>query len=227
MHAYWPTRPQRGEPRSAPHTVRMDVNGNRPGFPRTFEHEDDLPRMPLPTVDESCENFLAWCAPLLTADELAVTRTAVEEALRPDSAGPGNSTPHWSATTQTTACKAGSTTFWPPVTWAAVTVSRSTRTSSSCSRIRTTTQLDRAAGSGRRRCSTASCCSTPNAFRRIVSTRHSHCRWSRTSSCSRRRAYPGLVQDTRPRAHTLTSGRVRPRRAISWCSSAETYSGWT
>jgi carnitine O-acetyltransferase len=52
---------------------------------RTFGGEDRLPRLPLPTLEESCETFLEWCAPLLTADELAETRRAVASFLPPDS----------------------------------------------------------------------------------------------------------------------------------------------
>lgn len=29
----------------------------------TFSHEDELPRVPLPTLEESADRFLAWCAP--------------------------------------------------------------------------------------------------------------------------------------------------------------------
>jgi carnitine O-acetyltransferase len=49
----------------------------------TFANEDSLPRVPLPTLDESCDRFLAWCAPLLTADELATTEAAVKEFRHP------------------------------------------------------------------------------------------------------------------------------------------------
>ncbi|GLZ35290.1 carnitine O-acetyltransferase [Lentzea sp. NBRC 105346] len=52
---------------------------------RTFGNEDRLPRVPLPTLEDSCERFLGWCAPLLTADELETTRSAVAEFLEPDS----------------------------------------------------------------------------------------------------------------------------------------------
>ncbi|WP_026909727.1 choline/carnitine O-acyltransferase [Patulibacter minatonensis] len=45
---------------------------------RTFGNEDLLPRVPLPTVRESCDRLLAWCAPLLTAEELAETTAAAE-----------------------------------------------------------------------------------------------------------------------------------------------------
>lgn len=45
--------------------------------PLTFGNEDALPRIPLPTVDRSCDLFLEWCAPLLTAEELAQTEKAV------------------------------------------------------------------------------------------------------------------------------------------------------
>lgn len=44
---------------------------------RTFGNEDHLPRVPLPTLDDTCDRFLEWCAPLLTADELATTEKTV------------------------------------------------------------------------------------------------------------------------------------------------------
>ncbi|GAU69487.1 acetyltransferase [Streptomyces sp. NBRC 110611] len=53
----------------------------------TFALEDSLPRVPLPALDDTCERFLAWCAPLLTSDELAATKAEVAAFLRPD--GPG------------------------------------------------------------------------------------------------------------------------------------------
>ncbi|MET7771102.1 choline/carnitine O-acyltransferase [Nocardia sp. NPDC005366] len=52
---------------------------------RTFAAEDHLPRVPLPTLEDSGERFLQWCAPLLTDDELATTRAAVDDLLRVDS----------------------------------------------------------------------------------------------------------------------------------------------
>ena len=51
--------------------------------PLTFGNEDRLPRLPLPTLEESCDRFLEWCGPLLTADERAATETAVASFLRP------------------------------------------------------------------------------------------------------------------------------------------------
>ncbi|MGW1814657.1 choline/carnitine O-acyltransferase [Streptomyces sp. NPDC002125] len=53
----------------------------------TFAREGSLPRVPLPPLEASCERFLAWCAPLLTAGELAATEAEVAAFLRPD--GPG------------------------------------------------------------------------------------------------------------------------------------------
>ncbi|MFD7228997.1 choline/carnitine O-acyltransferase [Streptomyces sp. NPDC059881] len=53
----------------------------------TFANEESLPRVPLPTLEASCERFLAWCAPLLGPDELAATEAEVAAFLRPD--GPG------------------------------------------------------------------------------------------------------------------------------------------
>lgn len=53
----------------------------------TFAREGSLPRVPLPTLEASCERFLAWCAPLLTAEEREATEAEVTAFLRPD--GPG------------------------------------------------------------------------------------------------------------------------------------------
>ncbi|MFI6865439.1 choline/carnitine O-acyltransferase [Nocardia sp. NPDC050406] len=52
---------------------------------RTFAHDDELPRVPLPTLEDSCTRFLHWCAPLLSSDDYAATAAAAELMLRPDS----------------------------------------------------------------------------------------------------------------------------------------------
>ncbi|MGH3156925.1 MAG: choline/carnitine O-acyltransferase, partial [Streptosporangiaceae bacterium] len=54
---------------------------------RTFGNEDRLPRVPLPALNDSCDRFISWCAPLLTAGQLAETETAVRAFAAPD--GPG------------------------------------------------------------------------------------------------------------------------------------------
>ncbi|WP_280460518.1 choline/carnitine O-acyltransferase [Nocardia carnea] len=54
---------------------------------RTFAAEDQLPRVPLPTLEDSCARFVQWCTPLLTAAELAATEDAVADLLRPGGAG--------------------------------------------------------------------------------------------------------------------------------------------
>ncbi|MFG2921020.1 choline/carnitine O-acyltransferase [Streptomyces sp. NPDC048305] len=51
------------------------------------DRESGLPRVPLPTLEASCERFLAWSAPLLTARERAETEAEVAAFLRPG--GPG------------------------------------------------------------------------------------------------------------------------------------------
>jgi carnitine O-acetyltransferase len=62
------------------------VNDNQPwSTTSTFANEDRLPRVPLHSLEHSCERFLEWCTPLLTSDELATTTAAVEEFLKPDS----------------------------------------------------------------------------------------------------------------------------------------------
>ena len=50
---------------------------------RTFGNEDRLPRVPVPTLQDSGRRFLEWCAPLLTPPELAETEAAVAEFLAP------------------------------------------------------------------------------------------------------------------------------------------------
>ncbi|QXQ15824.1 choline/carnitine O-acyltransferase [Skermania piniformis] len=52
---------------------------------RTFGNEDRLPRVPLPTLEQSCARVVEWCAPLLTAEQLADTEQAVSQFLAPDS----------------------------------------------------------------------------------------------------------------------------------------------
>ncbi len=68
-------------------TVNQELSVAQRLSARTFGNEDQLPRVPLPTLEESSERFLEWAAPLLTADELARTEAAVAAFRRPD--GPG------------------------------------------------------------------------------------------------------------------------------------------
>ncbi|HEY3753317.1 MAG TPA: choline/carnitine O-acyltransferase [Pseudonocardiaceae bacterium] len=52
---------------------------------RTFGNDESLPRVPLPTLEDSCRRFIEWCTPLLTPDELAATEVAVADFLAPGS----------------------------------------------------------------------------------------------------------------------------------------------
>ncbi|CAO5170670.1 Carnitine O-acetyltransferase [Frankia sp. AiPs1] len=54
----------------------------------TFAHDDQLPRVPLPSLADTCERFLAWSAPLLTEPERAATAAAVAAFQAPDGPGP-------------------------------------------------------------------------------------------------------------------------------------------
>ena len=47
----------------------------------TFAADDDLPKVPLPTLSASVDRFLEWCAPLLNPDEYARTESAARELL--------------------------------------------------------------------------------------------------------------------------------------------------
>lgn len=63
----------------------MTVNDTRQWSTNTFGNEQRLPRLPLPTLAQTCARFLEWSTPLLTPDELAATRAAVDEVLAVDS----------------------------------------------------------------------------------------------------------------------------------------------
>jgi carnitine O-acetyltransferase len=54
---------------------------------RTFGNEDRLPRVPLPSLNDTCDRFISWCAPLLTAEQLAATEKSVRAFTAPDSPG--------------------------------------------------------------------------------------------------------------------------------------------
>ncbi|WP_433337635.1 choline/carnitine O-acyltransferase [Spirillospora sp. CA-294931] len=63
------------------------MNSSHEPSPLTFGNEDRLPKVPLPSLEESCQRFLEWSAPLLTDAERAETEAAVDAFLRPG--GPG------------------------------------------------------------------------------------------------------------------------------------------
>ncbi|GAA2432161.1 choline/carnitine O-acyltransferase [Actinomadura vinacea] len=63
------------------------MNNDHEPSRRTFGNEDALPRIPLPALEDSCGKLLDWCTPLLTEEQLAETRAAVEAFQRPG--GPG------------------------------------------------------------------------------------------------------------------------------------------
>jgi carnitine O-acetyltransferase len=59
---------------------------------RTFGNEDRLPRLPMPALEDTCDRFISWCAPLLTAEDLAATEIAVRSFQAAD--GPGRRLNH-------------------------------------------------------------------------------------------------------------------------------------
>lgn len=50
----------------------------------TFAHQDQLPKLPIPELDKTCQKYLAALRPLQSTREHAETRHAVEEFLRTD-----------------------------------------------------------------------------------------------------------------------------------------------
>ncbi|PWW63543.1 choline/carnitine O-acyltransferase [Actinokineospora spheciospongiae] len=61
------------------------MNSSQQWSTRTFGNEDRLPRVPLPTLEDTCARFLTWCSPLLTPEQLATTEAAVTDYLAADS----------------------------------------------------------------------------------------------------------------------------------------------
>jgi carnitine O-acetyltransferase len=53
----------------------------------TVDDQRSLPRLPLPTLEDTRRRFIAWCEPLLNAEQLDETNTALERFMRKD--GPG------------------------------------------------------------------------------------------------------------------------------------------
>jgi carnitine O-acetyltransferase len=48
----------------------------------TYAHQDDLPKLPIPPLEASCEKYLTALKPLQSAREHAETRHAVQAFLR-------------------------------------------------------------------------------------------------------------------------------------------------
>jgi carnitine O-acetyltransferase len=63
----------------------MDGNEYPNIQPSTFGLEHSLPRVPIPDLAAAGAQFLEWSAPLLSSEQLAMTRGAVEEFLAADS----------------------------------------------------------------------------------------------------------------------------------------------
>lgn len=79
---------QQNQGPTAPATPLGEPPAGAPAQAPTFAREDVLPRVPLPTLEESCERFIDWCAPLLTAEQLAATRAEVAAFAAADGPGP-------------------------------------------------------------------------------------------------------------------------------------------
>jgi carnitine O-acetyltransferase len=54
---------------------------------QSFDDQSSLPRLPLPTLEETRRRFIEWCEPLLNATELEDTKAALERFVR--KGGPG------------------------------------------------------------------------------------------------------------------------------------------
>jgi len=60
----------------------MSDGDQRPNVAKAYaEHQAELPRLPIPSLESTCEKLLKWSAPLLTEDELEESKEAVDEFL--------------------------------------------------------------------------------------------------------------------------------------------------
>ncbi len=51
---------------------------------KTFDGQHFLPRLPVPTLNETCDRYIRWLEPLLSEDEWRRTKKVVNEFGRPD-----------------------------------------------------------------------------------------------------------------------------------------------
>lgn len=189
----------------------------------TFAQEDSLPRVPLPTPEESCERFLAWCTPLLTADERSATEAEVAAFLRPG--GPGRvlhaALEEYDATEGVHS--------WLDDFWPYRYLGRRDRIALNANffflfKDSGQAQVERAAGlvagalNYKRQLDQGL---IPPVVQRGVPQSMVQNKFLFSST-----RIPGAQQDT-VRAPTPRSGRARPVRGTSWCSSGAACSGWT
>ena len=52
--------------------------------PRTYELQDKLPKLPIPSLQESCKTFIESCKPLLNEEQMKETIKLTEEFLKDD-----------------------------------------------------------------------------------------------------------------------------------------------
>ncbi len=56
--------------------------------PATFSFQETLPRLPIPTLEETCDQLLQWTSVLLDEDELARSRHTIATFQQPGGIGP-------------------------------------------------------------------------------------------------------------------------------------------
>ena len=56
---------------------------------KTYSRQEELPRLPIPDIDDTCTRFLETVQPLLEADAFAETEQAVQRFLAPTGEGRG------------------------------------------------------------------------------------------------------------------------------------------
>ena len=54
---------------------------------KTYSRQDELPRLPIPDIDDTCTRFLETVRPLLDADAFVQTEQAVQRFLAPTGEG--------------------------------------------------------------------------------------------------------------------------------------------
>lgn len=69
-------------PKAGQHAMAAPYQGDKFKGGVTYAHQDQLPKLPVPDLERSCEKYLAALKPLQSPREHAETRYAVQEFLR-------------------------------------------------------------------------------------------------------------------------------------------------
>jgi len=69
---------------NADHTMTSDLSTGHPSPSRTFAHQSQLPKLPIPPLEETCKRYLIALKGLQDSKEHEITKRAVDQFLHDD-----------------------------------------------------------------------------------------------------------------------------------------------